>query len=141
MGIEVNNRLPTTEQLILFRCIKMSFDTNVCPETTRENMLDIICYAHKKGYLYTNRNANAFVCGYRIPEVNERWKNTMPAEENGEIFFVNFAISEDQSKWTLLRMLRSYLSENQDVKELVYFRRNSDTDFRHIRIRRPSNEQ
>lgn len=99
-------------------------------------MKRVIEFSHDKGYLYTNRQANTFVCGYRIPEVSDKWKDTIPETEQGEIFFVNFALSEEPSKWMMLRMLREYLKANTDVKELCYFRRNSDKDFKRIILKR-----
>jgi hypothetical protein len=114
-------------------------ETNVCPDTPRSEIHNIAKFAHDKGFLYTNRKANTFVCGYRIPEVSDKWKNTIPQEEKGEIFFVNFAVSEEPNKWTMLRMLREYLKANSDVKELCYYRRNSDKDFKRIILRRNQN--
>lgn len=127
------------EQLLLLRCAKMVNESKVCPDSSLEEMIRVIAYSHNHGYLYTNRLANTFVCGYRIPEINEKWKTTIPEKEQGTIFYVNFAVSEEPNKWVLLKMLRNYLKENMDVMELCYFRRNSDKDFKRISIRRPSN--
>jgi hypothetical protein len=120
--------------------MKMIEKTNVCPDTPRSEMAQVVGYSHDHGYLYTNRKANAFVCGYRIPELNDKWKTTIPEKEQGSIFFVNFAVSEEPNRWTLLRMLREYLKANPDVKELCYYRRNSDTDFKRIIVRRSNYE-
>ena len=127
------------EKALIWRCFEMACKHNVCPDTPRTEMKKVIEFSHDKGYLYTNKLANTFVCGYRIPELNDKWKTTIPEKETGEIFFVNFALSEEPNKWTMLRMLREYLKENTDVKELCYFRRNSDKDFKRIIIRRFSN--
>lgn len=135
MGSQVADRLPTQQQLVLMKCISMVNKTKVCPESSLVELAEAIMFSHGKGYLYTNKEANSFVCGYRIPEINDKWKNTIPQEENGEIFFVNFAVSEGHDWFGLLKMLRSYLRENTDVKELVYFRRNNDKDFKKIQIR------
>lgn len=129
------------QEALQWKCLKMIEETNVCPDSTMDEMRNVVKYAHDHGYLFTNREANAFVCGYRIPEINDRWKTTIPENEIGEIFFVNFAVSDDSNKWTLLRMLRSFLKDNPDIEELCYYRRNSDKDFKRIHIRRPSNEQ
>ena len=138
MASEVKDRLPSVEQLLLLKCANMVSELKVCPDSPIEDMLKVIAYSHERGYLYTNRPANAFVCGYRIPEVNDKWRCTIPEKEQGEIFFVNFAVSEEPNKWVLLKMLRSYLKENTDVKELVYYRRNNDKDFKRIHLRRPT---
>jgi len=124
------------EKALMHRCMDLVSKTNVCPDTPRSEMARVVAYSHDKGYLFTNRGANAFVCGYRIPEVSDKWKTTIPEKEQGEIFFVNFAVSEEPNRWTLLRMLREYLKSNPDVKELCYYRRNSDTDFKRIIVRR-----
>jgi len=136
MDSEVKNRLPNLQQMLLMRCANMVNKTKVCPETPIEEMVKVIGYSHEKGYLYTNKKANTFVCGYRIPEINDKWKSTIPEVETGEIFYINFAVSEEPNKWVLLKMLREYLKENTDVKELCYYRRNNDKDFKRIIVRR-----
>jgi hypothetical protein len=135
MADKVEERLPTVEQLLLTKCLNMCRSGGVCPDSTVEELIHAICFSHERGYLYANRKANSFVCGYRIPEVNDKWKCTIPEKEEGEIFFVNFAVSEEPNSFVLLKMLRSYLKENPDVKELVYFRRNNDKDFKRIHIK------
>lgn len=124
---------------LLTRCFDMLIKSNVCPDSSREDMFKAMCFSHVKGFLYTNSGLNAFVCGYRIPEVSEKWKSTIPDKEEGEIFFVNFAVSEEPNKWILLKMLRQCLKDNPSIKELCYYRRNSDKDFKRIHIRRNSN--
>lgn len=124
------------EKMLINKCYALACKTNVCPDTVRSEMKGIIEFSHDRGYLYTNKNANTFVCGYRIPEVNDKWKTTIPDKETGDIFFVNFAVSEEPNKWMMLKMLREYLKNNTDVKELVYFRRNSDKDFKRIHLKR-----
>ncbi len=138
MDCKIAERLPTMQQLLLMKCANMVKRSEVCPDSTHEEMLNVIQFSHDKGYLYTTKQANTFICGYRIPEISEKWKNTIPQEEKGEIFYVNFLVSEEPNKWVLLRMLREYLKKNTDVKELCYFRRNNDKDFKRIVIRRPS---
>lgn len=123
------------EKMLINRCFLLACKHNVCPKTPRSEMKKVIEYSHDKGYLYTNKLANTFVCGYRIPEVNDKWKSTIPEKEMGEIFFVNFALSEDPNRWDLLKMLRSYLKENPDVKELVYYRRGNHEDFKRIHLK------
>lgn len=124
------------ENLLLAKCFHMACNSNVCPDSPRSEMARVIEYSHDRGYLFTNRQANAFVCAYRIPELSDKWKTTIPEVESGEIVYVNFAVSEEPNRWTLLRMLRDYVKSNPDVKEVCYFRRNSDTDFKRIIVRR-----
>ena len=123
------------EKALLNKCALMCQKHKVCPDSSLREMITAIVFSHDHGYLYANRSANAFVCGYRIPEVNDKWKSTIPDKEEGEIFFVNFAVSEEPNSFALLKMLRSYLKDNPDVKELVYFRRNNDKDFKRIHLK------
>lgn len=138
MDSEMRDRMPTPDQLVLMRCINMALESAVCPNSKPDELIKAIVYSHEHGYLYTNRKANAFVCGYRIPEVSDKWSSTIPEKETGEIFYINFAVSKDINNWVLLKMLRDYLRDNPDVKELVYFRRNNDKDFKRIHLRRPT---
>lgn len=141
MDCKVDERLPSVEQLLLTKCLMMCREHKVCPDSSLEDLIKAICFSHERGYLYSNKLANTFVSGYRIPEVNDKWRCTIPEKETGEIFFVNFAVSEEPNPWNLLKMLRSYLKENTDVKELVYYRRGNHEDFKRIHLRRDSNER
>jgi hypothetical protein len=138
MGNQIEERLPTLEQILMSRCMNMVVRNKVCPASSIEELANVIIFSHKKGYLLTNRKANAFVCCYRIPEINDRWKNEIPENEQGDILYVNFAVSESADKWILLKILRDYMKENPDVKELVYYRRGSNTDFKKIHLRSQS---
>lgn len=129
------------EKALIQRCFDMVVKENVCPETPRSEMMQIISYCHDKGWLYTNPKANAFVCCYKIPKVDKQYDETLPTEEVGEILYVNFAVSESDEPASLLKILRGYLLNNPEVKEMVYYRRGSDTDFKHIYLRRNENEK
>lgn len=129
------------EKALLSRCFEMVVNQNVCPQTPRSEMMQILEYCHEKGWLYTNPKANAFVRCYRIPVVDKKFDEILPKEEEGQILYVNFAVSEDDEPSSLLKILRGYLLNNPEVKEMVYYRRGSDTDFKHIYLRRNENEK
>lgn len=92
-------------------------------------------FAHARGYLYTNREGTAFALVYRIPEWEEKWSVVMPNKESGNKAYVVFAVSKANDKLSLLRMFRSYIALN-GIEEMIYHRRNSDTDLKRIPIRR-----
>lgn len=130
----MKERLPRLEQLLLMKCFHMACASNVCPESPREDLLKAIIFSHDKGYLLTNKDASAFANVYRVKSESDVEK--IPEVEDGELAYVNFAISEQKNPFVLLKMLREYVKQNPEVKELVYFRRNSDTDFKRIHIKR-----
>lgn len=135
----MDSKIDLIERALLSKCFEMVVKQNVCPKTPRSEMMQILEYCHDKGWLYTNPKANAFVCCYKIPKVDEKYDKEFPKEETGEILYVNFAVSDGEEPSSLLKILRGYLLVNPEVKEMVYYRRGSDTDFKHIYLRRNEN--
>lgn len=134
MDSKVRERLPTLKQLLTLKCFVMACKSNVCPDSPREDLMKAILFSHEKGYLLTNRDASAFANVYRVKNETEIYK--IPEVEEGSLAYVNFAVSEEKNPFVLLKMLRGYVKDNPEVKELIYFRRNSDTDFKRIHIKR-----
>ena len=117
---------------LIAKCLKMVIEKKVCPETTSSDWVRILLYAHSKGYLYTNKDASAFVLCYRIPEWREEYGNVMPEVETGEVLYVSFSVSESNDKLSLLRMLKSY----SGIKQAVWHRRGDDNDLAIYNIRK-----
>lgn len=134
MDGKVVERLPSVEQLLLLKCYLLACESNVCPDSPREDLLKAIIFSHKKGFLLTNRDASAFANVYRVRSEVEC--DEIPEVEDGELAYVNFAISEQKSPFVLLKMLREYVKRTPEVKELVYFRRGNHDDFKRIHIKR-----
>lgn len=125
---------PENTLKLLAKCMELIRKTKVCPDTPVSEWPRILFFAHTRGYLYTNRDGNAFALVFRIPEWDEKWTEIMPDKESGDKAYVVFAVSESEDKLTLTRMFKSYAKQN-GVKEMIYYRRNSDTDLKRIRIR------
>lgn len=120
---------------LLSNCMRMIRDTKVCPDTPAHDWPRILLYAHARGYLYTNRKGTAFVLIFRIPEWDEKWITTLPDKESGNKAYTVFAVSEEDDKLSLLRMFKSYVAQH-GIEEMIYYRRNSDTDLKRIKIRK-----
>ena len=108
--------------------------SGVCPDTPRPQFIKQLLWAHSRGYLFTNKEEDAYVLAYRIPEWDEKWGNTMPHEESGSILYCAMAVSISKKPISLLKMFRSYCLENE-VTELIYYKRNSDKDIKRIKLR------
>lgn len=111
--------------------------TGVCPNTPRSVFARNLLWAHNKGYLFTNKNEDVYILAYRIPEWEEKWSKQMPEEEKGSVLYCAMAVSISKNPICLLKILRDYCEENE-VKELIYYKRNSDSDFKRIPIRSKS---
>jgi len=111
----------------------MVLTSKVCPGTPITKWPKIILHAHNKGYLFTNMTFDSFVMAYRIPFWDERFANEIPEMEAGSILYVPWCVSQCNDKTALLKMLRSYPHE---ITEIIYYKRNSDTDLKRIKIRR-----
>lgn len=108
--------------------------SGVCPDTPRSQFIKQLLWAHNKGYLFTNKEEDAYVLAYRIPEWDKKWGNQMPDKEEGDILYCAMAVSVSKKKSGLLKILKAYCLEN-DVKELIYYKRNSDSDLKRIKLR------
>lgn len=120
---------------LLATCMELIRESKVCPDTRVDDWPRILMFAHARGYLYTNREGTAFALVYRIPDWEEKWSVVMPNKESGNKAYVVFAVSKANDKLSLLRMFRSYIALN-GIEEMIYHRRNSDTDLKRIPIRR-----
>lgn len=123
---------------ILTKCMEMVVHSGVCPKTVPSEWVRVLLYAHTKGYLFTNADATTFVCAYRIPYWDEKFSRKMPVKDYGNKLFVSFVVSTDDDPKRLLRMLRNYLFLNQDIAEIIYYRRNNPNDLRIFKARRIS---
>lgn len=108
--------------------------SGVCPETSRKDLFKKVIWAHNKGYVYTNSDQSAYAVAYRIPYWDMKYTEEMPEEENGSILYVALACSLSKDRAVLLKMLRACCKLNQ-CDEVIYFRRNSDTDFKRMKVR------
>lgn len=109
----------------LTKCMMMIMKSGVAPETPKSKWPHIILYSHTRGYLWTNKDQSIFVCIYRIPLWEEKWKHTIPNVESGDIAFVNFCVSESDNKYSLLKMLKDYIADT-GVEEIIYYYRNTN---------------
>ena len=116
---------------LLLKCTGMVLKSGVCPDTKASDWPKLIMFAHSKGYLYVSKDADTFVCAYRIPADEDVYKNEMPVEESGDLLYVAWAVSESNSRTNLLKMLKQYRKEN-NVKEIIYYKRNSNTNLKRI---------
>lgn len=126
---------PDNTLKLLANCMHLIKDSGVCPNAPVSDWPRILLFAHARGYLYTNRDGNAFALVFRIPEWDDKWINTFPDKESGSKAYVVFAVSESDDPLTLTRMFKSYVAQN-GIEEMIYYRRNSDTDLKRIKIRK-----
>lgn len=120
------------KQLILM-CLQLILKSGVCPETKPYEWVKTLLYMHMKGYLYVGyekEHLSVVVGAYRIKEFNEKVTQEIPEEEEGNILYIPFLASFAEDKNIPLRMLRNYLDKNKDIKEVVFYERNSDDDLR-----------
>lgn len=123
---------------ILTKVMQLVISSKVCPDTNPKDWAKIILQAHNKGYLYIWHDGDditACACAYRIPSWDEKYKDEMPVKETGKTLYVAWLVSEKRDPLTLMKMLREYKKFNE-IEEIVYYRRNSDKDIRHHKIRK-----
>lgn len=111
----------------------MVIRSGVCPETDEKEWAKLILYAHTRGFLYTSPDKQTVVCAYRSN--SDTHQKEMPKFEDGKHLHVVWTASESTDKNSLLKLMRSYLKDNQDIEDISYFRRNSDTDFKKLKLK------
>jgi len=116
---------------MLGHVMMLVIQSGVCPETDKRMWPKIILDAHRKGYLYTNQDMTTAVLAYRVPKWEPHWQDEMPLIESGDILVIGWAVSRNHNRLGLLKMLRSYLKENE-VREIVYYKGSPSDDLRRI---------
>lgn len=113
--------------------------SQVCPETTLDEWLKILCYMHEKGWVYNWKKDGKLVCvvgAYRIKEFTESTKDVLPDKEEGDILYIPFAVSEANDPFILKKMLEAYLKKQSvPVKEIILYERNSDEKIRRFKLK------
>lgn len=114
----------------------MVVQSGVCPETPLCAWSEIISFCHKKGYLYTLFEKDepvAVVCAYKIPYFDDKFTLRYPEKQEGDVLYIAWAVSNSVSMTSLLYMLKKYIKKN-DIKEIAYYRRNSESDLKRIKL-------
>lgn len=117
----------------LRKCLQMVLKSEVCPETKIGEWYSIIPFAQSLGYVYTTPERDGFVMCYRIPEWKESYSDVIPTHEEGDILYCAWAVSESSRRNILLDMVKNF---PYPIKELIYYKRNSNTDFKRLKLRR-----
>lgn len=109
--------------------------SNVCPETDRKQWFNTLVYMHTKGWIYLNTKKGSINCvvgAYRVNNLDNF--DTLPVEEEGNILYIPFAASISDDKLTLKKMLDKYTQSNPDIKEIVFYERNSQDKFKRFKL-------
>lgn len=122
----------TSQKDLLVRIMQMVIRSGVCPDTDEKEWAKLILYAHSKGFLYTTPDCKTVVCAYRSS--SDTHQKEMPLFEEGEHLHVVWTVSESDDKNSLLKLMRMYLKGNK-VKDISYYRRNSDNDFKKLNVK------
>jgi hypothetical protein len=123
-----------SQKELLVRIMQIVIRSGVCPDTSEKDWAKLILFAHTRGFLYVNPDKTTAVCAYRSN--NPEHSKEMPVIEDGKHLHVVWAASESADKNSLLKMMRSFLKQNEDIEDVSYYRRNSDTDFKKLTVRK-----
>ena len=121
-----------SQKELLVKIMNMVINSGVCPETNEKEWAKLILYAHTRGFLYTTPDLKTVVCAYRSK--SDTHETEMPIVEEGEHLHVVWAASESSDKNSLLKLMRLYLKSNM-VKDISYYRRNNDNDFKKLIVK------
>lgn len=134
----VKEYLDVTFILKVYNFIKRS---GVCPETTMEEWLATLTNLHTKGFLHYGHEGDEIkvvVGAFRIPTFDGKPIKETPEKEEGNILYVDFMASEAQDKWLPRRMLTEHINKFP-IEKIVFYKRNSDDNFRIVDLKEREN--
>ena len=89
----------------------------------KELALDLL-KLHGDGYLYISLDENEDVtyvmCGYRVKEAPEKYPKYYPEKEEGDVFYVAWAVSKDNDVNSIKRLLTSFTEQRPDIKTVAF---------------------
>jgi len=128
----------------LFNIYGILLKSGVCPETKKGEWLKTISEMHVRGMLYYGNEdgqVKVVVGAWKIKEFNEKVIDMIPEKEEGNILYVSFMASMAQDKTLPRKLLNNYLQNHQEVDEVVFYERNSDTKFKRLKVNRKKEEK
>lgn len=122
-----------SQKELLVRIMQMVINSGVCPETDEKEWAKLILYAHTRGFLYTTPDLKTVVCAYRSKSDTHDSEMPFVEEPDAEHLHVVWAASESNDQNSLLKLMRAYLKSHK-VKDISYYRRNNDKDFKALKV-------
>lgn len=120
-----------TQFSLILQSLDLIIEAKLWPDKKPSEILQILLYVHKRGWLYTPQEARkivAIICAYRIPEITDENLVKMPVNENGKILYIPFVLSvnkEDNIFKMVRATLNTFLEKNQDIEEIVLEHKNN----------------
>lgn len=126
---------------LLFEIFKLINEKKVCPETSMKEWVTLLLYLHCKGWLYSSvdkdNNIKLAVAMYRIPEINKKYIDVLPKEEQGNILYIPFYVSDNGNNFTALKLLKQYLKHNKEkIKEVAFHERGDNNKLKRFKVNR-----
>lgn len=93
-------------------------------------VMDMLAHLFERGWIYYGyENDELVMCigAFRVKSMEGIDAFTLPEKEEGDILFVEFAVSIAEDKHLMRRMLQKYTEEN-DVKKMIFYKHNPDGD-------------
>lgn len=134
-----NNLVQFVINSFLFNIYGILLKSKVCPATSQAEWLKTLAVMHVKGWLYygyENGEVKVVVGAYRMKEFDEKKTDVLPKKEEGDILYVAFMASIADDKLLPKKLLTQHLEKNKNIKEVILYRRNSDTDLSRIKVNR-----
>jgi len=123
-----------SQKEMLVKIMKLVINSGVCPETSPKEWAKLILFSHCHGFLYANSDLTTVVCAYRSHSNTHSLEMPNFEDSDAPHLHVVYAASESSDRNSLLKLMRMYLKTNK-VKDITYYRRNSDTDFKKLTVK------
>ncbi len=132
------------ENELIEKICSLVIASRVCPNMLPLEWMSRLLYMHRRKWLYCTLKGDHLIAvagAFRIRQWDDKYLDfaNMPEAEEGDILYVPFIASEGNVHVAPLRLLRFCLRKNPNIKELIYYRKNSTAHKRHYRFLRHGN--
>lgn len=119
--------------------------SGIWPESNRDEKLKAVAHMHEMGWLYYWQEEGKIVTvigAYRIKKFDDSKPDVLEEEKEGKILYSPLFVSKSNDTNVALKMLRAYLDINKDIKEVIFYERNTKKVKKYkIKIKGEENEQ
>ncbi len=132
------------ENKMLIRAYELIRSSEVFFDRTSLEWTRQLYAMYKRGWLYGATHGDdllAVAGAFRISEWDEKYRHELPENESGNLLYVSFFCSQSQDIMIALKLLRHFLKENPEIKEIVYYKKDWNAGRRRFKLMRPSQHE
>ena len=114
-------------------------DSNIYKDTKPSDWFRVLMFMHKNGWLYFAQEDGEIVLVvgmYRIKKFNLNDIKKLPEKEEGDILYIPFFASHAKDKMLPRKLLKQYLDNHKNIKEIAFYANDKKRSFKRVRSRK-----